>query len=287
VFDRGMLAAVYGEQHPYARFTMTEDSIDKIGHDLVQDWARSHLVANNATLIITGQFDAELVKKHIAYRLDQVSGGTDSPDIDAELPSALPKYITGIAAKPSPTVELDLYFLSGRGLDPSYARRLVLEEVLGAELTRLRGAQALTYGFGAGYTPRKGGGLWVISGEADAGRAAEAATSVLQILAGMRASPEAYRGSFVLARQKVLERLLLGAHDSASVLSQLTYMARFDLEDSFFDRLARDVANLTLQDFHAFFVRELPANRQVFGAFGNVGAAKAAVAAAKQHAASN
>ncbi len=284
IFDHGMLAAVYGDNHPYARFAMTEESVDKIHHDLVQNWARTHLVANNATLIIAGKFDAELVKKHIAYNVDQVKGGTDSPDIDDTLPSAIPRYVTGTAIKPSPTVELDLYFLSARGMTESYAKRLVLEAVLDAELSRLRNKQALTYGFSAAYSPRKGGGLWVLSGEADAGRAAEAATSTLSILDEMRANPESYRGSFVLARQKVLERLLVGARDSYAVIEQLAYMARFDLDDGFFEDTASDVARLTLQDFHAFFVKELPANRQVFGAFGNSSASMAAVAAAKQFA---
>ena len=281
-YDRDMLAAVYGERHPYARFTMTEDSVGNIHHDLVNDWARSHLVANNATLIITGQFDANLVKQHIAYNVDQVKGGSDSPDIEHTLPSATPRYVTGIAVKPSPTVELDVYFLSARGLDANYAKRLVLEEVVSAELGRLRGEKALTYGIYAYYSPRKGGGLWRISGEADAARASEAATSLLQILADMRANPETYRGSFVLARQKVLERLLLGATDSYAVAEQLSYMARFDLDDDFFDEVVGNVVKLTLKDFHAFLRHELQVGRQVFGAFGNARSAKAAVAAAKE-----
>jgi zinc protease len=282
VFDHNMLAGVYGDDHPYARFTMTEDSVDKIHHDLVRDWSRSHMVAKNATLIITGEFDANLVKKHIAYNLDQVSAGGDSPDTDVQLPSAVAKYVTGTAVKPSPTVELDMFFLSARGLNANYAKRIVLEQVLDGELVKLRNKQALTYGFYSSYSPRKGGGLWMISGQADAARAAEAATALLQIVADMRASPDAYRGSFVLARQKVLEQLLLAANDSLSAAEQLSYMAQFDLDDDFFDKVAYDVSQLTLQDFHAFFLKELPPNRQVFGAFGNVGASKAAVAAAQQ-----
>jgi predicted Zn-dependent peptidase len=123
-----------------------------------------------------------------------------------------------------------------------------------------------------------------VGGEADAARAAESSTALLQILADMRASPDAYRGSFVLARQKVLERLLLATTDSYSAAEQLSYMAQFKLDTTFFDKVAYDVSQVTLQDFHAFFLKELPPNRQVFGAFGNVAASKAAVAAAKQFA---
>jgi zinc protease len=281
-FDTRMLASVYGEQHPYARPAMTESSVDKLHHDLVRDWARSHIVPRNATLVIAGQFDAELVKKHIAYNVDQVSGGSDSADVEPASISAIPRYVEGTALKPTPTVELDVDFLTAPGIDKDYAKRRVLEAVLDAELSKLRDKRALTYGFYASYSPRKGGGLWTISGDADASRAAEAATAVLEILKAMRANPESYRGSFVLARQKVIEELLVSATDSNSVAEELAFIARFDLGDTFFDRIPGQVAVLTLQDFHAFLTRELPVGRQVFGAFGNVDASKAAVAAARQ-----
>lgn len=279
-YDLQMRTAVYGETHPYARPSMTETSVDQLQQDLVNDWARGHLVGKNATLIITGQFDAELVKKHIAYNVDQVRAGSDSNDITFDPPPAVPKFVTGTAAKPSPTVELDLEFLSAPGLDDNYAKRLVLEVVLDAELSKLRDKEALTYGFYAGYAPHKGGGLWRIGGNADASRAAEAARYFLSIMDRLRADAESYRGSFVLARQRVIERLLAATTDSSSVAGQLAAIARFDLEDSFFDGLAAKVAKLTLQDFHRFLTSELPATRQVFGAFGNADAAKAAVEAA-------
>lgn len=280
-YDTEMRTAVYGEGHPYARPGMTEKSVERLHHDQVRDWARSHLVANNATLIIAGQFDPDLVRKHIAYNLDQVSGGSDSSDIPVASPPLKPHFIVGVAEKPSPTVEIDLEFLSEPGIDSEYAKRLVLEHVIDAELTKLRSQRALTYGFYASWEPRKAGSRWHIGGEADAARAAEAATSVLGILADMRHDPETYRGSFVLARQKVLEQQLLATSDSYSIAEQLAYMARFDLDDSFYDRLPERVGALTLRDFHAFLVQELPVGRQVFGAFGNARAAGAAVAAAR------
>jgi zinc protease len=280
-YDTDLRTAVYGKGHPYARSLMTEASLDRLHHDQVRDWARGHLVAKNATLIIAGQFDPALVKKHIAYNLDQVSGGADSEDSPLANPEAGQRYVVGVAQKPSPTVEIDLEFLTEPGIDSEYAKRLVLEEVISGELTKLRTQRALTYGFYASWEPRKAGSLWHIGGDADATRAAEAAGAVLAILADMRRDPETYRASFVLARQKVLERLLLATSDSYEVIEQLAYMARFDLEDAVFDRLPERVGALTLKDFHAFFVQALPVGSQVFGAFGNASSAEAAVAAAR------
>jgi zinc protease len=280
-YDTDMRTAVYGKGHPYARPLMTEASLDRLHHDQVRDWARDHVVAKNTTLIIAGQFDADLVKKHIAYNLDQVSGGNDSADIPLATPDSGRRFVVGVTEKPSPTVEIDLEFITEPGIDSEYAKRLVLEQVLNGELSKLRSERALTYGFYASWDPRKAGSLWHIGGEADATRAAEAASAMFAILADMRRDPETYRASFVLARQKVLERLLLATSDSHSVVEQLAYMARFDLEDSVFDRLPERVGALTLRDFHAFLVQELPVGAQVFGAFGNASAAEAAVAAAR------
>jgi zinc protease len=283
-YENKLSAAIYGEHHPYARPGMSGGSIAKIHHDLVQDWARKHVVPKNATLVIAGDFDAELVKKHIAYNVDQVGGGADSNDISFAPPSALRQYVGSVAKSPSPTVQLDIAFLSAPGVDDEYAMRLVLEQVLDAELSRLRTRDALTYGFSASYEPRKGGGLWRIGGDADAARAAAAAEQVLSIIDGLRADPESYRASFVLARQKVVEAQLLATGNAASIAQQLVFAARHDVSPSFFDQIPTKVAKLTLSEFHKFLKRELNASRQVFGAFGNSDAVDAALGAAKAQA---
>jgi predicted Zn-dependent peptidase len=183
-------------------------------------------------------------------------------------------------------VDIDVQFVGGRGMDRHHAARLVLQQVLGARLLALRDERAVTYGFGAVYLPRLAGGLWAISGAVDAARAAEAAEAVIAILTAMRADPETYRGEFVLARQSVLEGLLVSTGSASATADRLADLARFDLPDNFYDRVARDVAKLTLRDFHSFVATELRAEHQVFGAFGNADAVAATLEAARRAAAS-
>jgi zinc protease len=280
-YETELLAALYGKHHPYARPAMSADSLEGIHRDLVMKWAREHIVPRNTTLILAGQFDPQLIKRHIAYNVDQVSAGEDSVDRDAA-PAERPlqQWIRGVDNRPSPTVEITVAFLGGRGLDEDHAKRLVLEEVLASQLTRLRAVHALTYGFSARFIPRRAGGEWRIFGDVDASRAGEAAREVLRALAEMRRSPEAYRSSFVLARQKVIESLLVSAADSRSVAGRLVEMARFDLDDGYYDDLASSVAALTLQPFHQFVLTEMDGRKQIFGAFGNAGAVDEAIAAA-------
>ncbi|MEP6865967.1 MAG: insulinase family protein [Deltaproteobacteria bacterium] len=280
-YEQALSAAVYGEHHPYARPPINEHSVDTIHTDLINSWARSHIVGKNATLIVAGQFDPALVQRHIAYDLDQVSPGDRTPPIDLPLPPPDKTRVFGVSEKPSPSIELDVVYPGGKGIDSRYGARLVLAQVLTNRLESLRGERALTYGFGASFAPRRGGGLWRISGKADAARAGEATTALLAILDEMRRDPESYRSEFVLARQKVLSGLAVGDNDSGVITSRLSMLARFGLADSFYDRVAQDVARLTLPELHNFFIHELPAANQVFGAFGDKDAVTAARAAAK------
>jgi zinc protease len=279
-YEESLATAVYGARHPYARPLMNDSSLDAIHTDMITSWARTHIVGKNATLVIAGQFDAELVKRHIAYNMDQVGAGSPTPALSAKLSPPDTKRVFGVSAKPAPSIELDVAYVGGRGIDPEYADRLVLAQVISSLLQRLRGEQALTYGFSATFEPRQLGGLWRISGKADASRSAEATKLLLAILDEMHRNPESYRSDFVVARQKVVEILAVSENDSSAIAQRLVLLARFKLADTFYDRLAADVASMTLTEMHAFLLRELPASNQVFGAFGDRDAVAAARAAA-------
>ena len=279
-YEADLLIALYGEGHPYARNSISAEGVKHLSQDSVQSWARGHIVPKNATLIVAGAFDPALIKRHIAYNSDQVSAGSHTRDVTTE-PRTTPTFLFGAAKKPSPTVEIDVHYIGGRGVDADYPQRLVLEAVLDSQLAQLREKRALTYGFSASYSPRRAGGMWTISGEVDASRAAEAGAAIVEILDDMRRDPESYRGAFVLARQKVIESLLVNTTSTADVADYLVTLARFGLPDDYFDQVAASVAEMTLPGFHKFLARELDPATQVFGAFGNAEPAKAAAAAAR------
>ncbi len=279
-YDTDVLLALYGEGHPYARSMISASGVKHLSHDSVQDWARSHIAPKNSTLVIAGAFDPGLVKRHVAYSTEQVSAGQRSRDLKTS-PRTSPGFVVGITTKPSPTLELAAHFVGGRGIDDDYPRRLVLEAVLRAQFAELREKRALTYGFSASYEPRRAGGIWTIAGQVDAARAVEAGQAIAVILDQLRRAPEAYRSAFVLGRQKVLETLLANTTSTAAVADRLAFLARFGLDDDYYDTLANGVASLTISDLHAFVVRELAADHQVLGAFGNSRPAKAAIAAAR------
>ena len=277
-YRRDLLVATYGEGHPYARTGMTEDSLAHLHHDLVVGWARDHIVPANTVLVVAGAFDADVVTKHVAYDAAHVSSGSRTVPVKSAHPARSgPHYVRGAQAQPSSTIALDVQVLGEDGLDRTYAKWLVLVDVVER---RLDHATAL-YGFDAGYTPRRAGSLLRISGGADASHAADAATELVAILADLRANPESVRAAFVLSRAKVLDRLLASSTSVAGVADQLALEAQFDVAADFHGQLATDVAQLTLADFAPFVADQLAPDRLVIGAFGNAAAVDAALAAAR------
>src|SRR5690606_11526458 len=98
-----------------------------------------------------------------------------SPVIEVE-PRPRRSWIRGTSPTKSPSIEIDVWFAAGFGMDRDHAKRLVLAKVLESKLATLRAKHAVTYGFSATYSSRSSGGLWRISGQADASRANEAGT---------------------------------------------------------------------------------------------------------------
>lgn len=279
-YNRDVLAAVYGEGHPYAHGEMSADSLDRITRDGAIKWAHEHVTPRRSVMIVTGSFSPGILEKLAKFTLDHVSGGhAPEPPPPAPRESLEARVVRGVTAKPAATLHLDVAFVGPPGLDASHAKRLVLVAVLNSRLEALRGEKALTYGVYASYYPLAAGGLWSISGDVDPARADEAARAIEQILADIRANPESYRSEFVLAREKVLAGMLAGVADSGAIADRLAQLARFDLPDDFYDRLARDVAALTLSDLHAFAATELVRDHEVFGVFGNKAAVDAAAGA--------
>lgn len=284
-YELDRLRALYGAQHPYARPSMTVPSVDRLNTGAVKKWARKHIVPRNTTLIVAGQFKVSLVRHHIAYRIGELSSGSDSSAVELDPSPATPAWVPGLSDNRSPTVEIDISFLGRPGLDPRYGARLVLAGVIEAKLRKLREELAASYGFSADYLPRRKHGYLRIHGEVDSRRSAEAAAAIQNILDQIYSDPESYRAEFVLARQKTISALLSQASDTRSVAKRLEMMVRFDLPDDYYDHLVRGIAQLTLDDVHQVVRSELGPQRQVFGAFGPKDAVRAAINAARDTAA--
>ncbi len=279
-YEQDLVGALYGPSHPYARPPLTDASLSRIDGDRMSAWQHEHEVLANATLIVAGDVDRDGLDKFVRRLGEHVREGSDTPRV-TEPPVTHAGFVVGAAPDREPLAQLDVAFVGGRGIDRQYALRLMLSQILDAKLAALRWEDALSYGFSASYAPRNAGGMWRVSGKVPPARAADAARILRHMLDAMRASPDAYRAEFVLARRKLVEAMAGSAVDSAAVLERLVLIERFGLRANFFDQLLADIARIRIDELHRFLTSELAAERQVFGAYGPRGSAEAAVAAAR------
>ena len=275
--------AVYGPEHPYASTGLpTKDIVDDIGVDDVNQFFRSHYKASNSALIVTGSFDRELVKKNISAHFGHVSGKSSASKRVSQPAAAQTSTEYVVVRTPdAPLLTIRLGFPGASGVGHDYAARLILESVLGAKLRVLREELGITYGTSAGYYPRVGPGLWEIESEVDVKRAAEAMRAMMEVLDEMRADPESFAGSFVLARRALLQAYLSETRNSQSMIGQLAFVAEYDLDIDFRQQLIRRLATTKMSDISALIASELTRATQVVALMGPNDAVAAALAVAR------
>lgn len=222
-FQQRMREAVFGPAHPNGRPVLNHKGIGAMTRDHLLNWTRKHVVPGNSTLILTGQFDPQELKKWIAFYSDHLSRGGDSPTVSAPL-RALPgpQWIAGRSSTIVPTLKVDIRFPGTLGVDASHGARLVLTRILNSKLARLREQDALSYGIHANYVPQQAGGYWRISGTMDPTRARAAGVGVQALLDEIRSGTENYRTAFFAARQKQVDTLLASTGPKAPVTCLLT-----------------------------------------------------------------
>jgi zinc protease len=281
-YELALRAATFGAAHPYARGLLTEAEVAGIAGDAVAGFQRGHYTAGDSALVLTGKFDPALVRDHIVYQFGHLGEHrARRPPIPPAAPPAGPRLVAGAGEPGSPVVEINIRVAGAPGVGPGYAARRVLERVLDAELRELREHQAVTYGMYAHYDVRRGPGEWRMGGAADAARAAEAMSFILDRLDRMRRDPMTYRADFVLARRAVVEELLTRGTSGAEMADSLMMIAEHDLPDDFADRLVEEVARVTPADVHRLLRAEINPARVAIGAFGPPAAVEQVLAAAR------
>jgi predicted Zn-dependent peptidase len=263
-FAKALRRAVFGPSHPYttAPFESAE-SISNIDTGDLASFKKQHYRAANATLVIAGKFDMDLVEKHVRWNFEHWAAGDGSPAAVSS-PSQRgdePMYI-GIDSGTSAQVGVLMAYPTPVGIGESYAARRVMIEMVEARMSVVREVLGASYGINASVSTRRGPGMVFVSGDVDAPRAGQALAAMREALQSLRDGDEGFDADFVLARRQVVQRLLADTADSASVARELAFIARHGLPADFYDDLAREVAALTPDDVHALIADELAPNRE-------------------------
>lgn len=251
-------AAIYGDDHPYASMAgMTAASIARIDAGLAERFQKEHYRAGDATIIVTGQFDPELVEKHIRFSFDDWKAGA-APDATAVGPHARPPGAVhlGIAQEDRLQTGIAMFYPTAPGIDGDHAARMVLARMLSLRTDAVREVLGASYGIHVSYAPDVGPGLLAITGDVTRARAGEAMRAVRDAIDGLRRG-EDFDRDFVIARRRVARDLLIEAADAWSLGARLAFLATHDLPADFYERLARQVAAMKPDDVARVLAREL------------------------------
>ncbi len=270
---RSLRAAAYGASHPYARAQEpTPAQLDALTPGTLRKFKRQHYRADNATLVMTGRFDPAIARAHIEQQFGTVSldgaierwneSAASHPNRAITPSDAGPVHLARADPRATQT-ELAVVLPPVPSLDERYPERLVMVELIDAVVGRVRSQRGASYGVNAYLDGDRGPAAITIRGYVDSARAGEALAELLRQLELVNAlgSSDDLKIEFAAARRKVLRRLLAEAGDASSLANQLVFVARHELPDDFFTRLAERVASVSIEDVTTLIAEEVTVER--------------------------
>jgi zinc protease len=272
---RAFLAALFGAEHPYARVGVpTSKSLDRIRVQELREYRDAHFVASNATLIVTGRFDIDLVEAHVrrTFRSWKKGRRNARPQVDA--PSGGARFAT-VEDDGGEIVRVRLAFPTQTSFDGRYAERLVVAEMLNSRMSVVREGLGASYGMHAGFLPGDGPGYFEVYGSVDRLRLGEALAEITRGLEQLR-SGKGFDVDFVYARRRVAQRLIGSLTSIEGANRQLTFIAEHRLSAEFLADLVQGVAKVRPDDVRGLIRTALSVDAQVVVCYGAVDAIRSA-----------
>jgi zinc protease len=237
VLDDTWRASLFGADHPYAQVHAVSDSL---AISDVKAFRTEHYTPDNATLVVTGHFDANLADKWIDYLFSDWTGAATTSDVEPAVSQA-----ASIAYDETTTQVGVRIAIPARHGDR--AAQLVTAAMLDAITSDVRHQLGASYGFDAHLDEKRLASTYVLAGWVDATRAHEAIELVTSRLAALRDDPEATARLFVTGRKRVLTHLLASTSSALELAERVQRdleLRRTPLSDA---KTAEGVNTLTLE----------------------------------------
>ncbi|WP_428261993.1 M16 family metallopeptidase [Haliangium sp.] len=264
---RTVLRSLYGGEHPYARGGELERTLASVGPSELRDFRDRHYRMDGATLMVTGGFDAGVIRAEIE-RLFSWGERGPAPPLPKVPPAAVRATTQHLAVfdEGARQTGVLIAFDTQPGLVQHQAARLVLREMIDETVSSLRERLGATYGVSVRQASREGPGLLLIGASLDHERAVEAFEALLAALDQLRRGD--ITATFVRARRRALRKILADSFHSKSVADELELLMTYELPAMYYDTLAQRIADLRLSDLRALMARELAPQHQVVLVYG-------------------
>jgi len=277
VDDQGALtdawrAALFGPQHPYVEAGLVRHANPAITLEEAAAFRGAYFTPDNATLVISGHFDADLANRWIDYLFADWQGRAAGH----RYVPAMPRPATVAKADETTLVQVKLAIPVAAG---ARAQHLVIAEMLSDIAHDVRYQLGATYTFGAQLAETRQASYLVVGGWVDAPSTTAAVELVRDRIAELQRDHDAAARAFVVARAHVAARLRARVGSAAALAERIendVELARDPLSDL---NLASIVEGLTLPDM-VVVLHELDLTRATMlmdGPQGDVGAAAKAL----------
>lgn len=262
--ERILLEGLYGAGHRYARVEPPAAVFDRVTRSDLTRFREAHHHAEGATLIITGEFDADFLLPQVR-RLFGSMPRRAQPEPQLIQPSARRGGATyvGVYSSGAAQLRIEMSFATEAGVEDDHAERLLLREILDLEMSALRDQLGSTYGVRVNDVRRVGPGMLTISADVDSQRASESFQAMQAVLARVRSGSDAVKATFVRARRSVLQRLLANSVSSSSIADEQQFLVTYGLDAQYHSQLVKRVASMARGHVLAVIERDLDVDGSV------------------------
>lgn len=275
------LQRLFGKDHPYAQPAPDRKTgYLRLGARDLQRWRERHFRARGATLVVSGGFDVDRMKRVIAelYGPWSTAAPADLPPVPPTRPARGPSWLAAEDDE-ARQLQLTLGFAARSDHDGDHAARQVLREMVSDGLRDVREAMGASYGVQARYLNGAAGGAFLIDGKVDAALGGAALDRILTAVASIAHDGDDARAAFVRARKKVLAQAVARTGGASAVAGMLEdHAAAGRSLAAARERTAR-IAALTFADVRRVAAADLDEGRRVVLVRGERAAVEAAFAA--------
>jgi predicted Zn-dependent peptidase len=240
-------AAIFGSAHPYAR-SLAPDAADLSNFDAgeVRGFLEHHLQPSNATLIVTGGFDLDVMTKLVQGTFEGWEGHGDAPTLQA----AAGKPAMFAAADQSTRVTLKIEWAAGAG-DAKTPERDVLANMLNIASSSVT----------ASMVPYRQGSVYALSGTFDSDQAPGAIKDIDAKLRQIGDGSDFDREVFRAARRREALGVNAASWSAEGWARRLGYAVLMGHDIPWLEALYARFANVSYDDVAALAKSELGLDR--------------------------
>ncbi len=264
LYSTTLRTGLYGKGHPYAVARTDLKIIAQLKASELEAFRNANYRANQATLIITGRFHHQDMRKMVKKLFGSwPAGGAKLPSLsiaDAAAKSAPVRSL--VVDKNAHHPQITVAFPAGRGLLDNRALRLVIQEMIDQRISSVREKLGASYGVSVSYNFNQGPGSIIVRGTVNQDKSQAALKLILMNLEELRMGID-IRDDFSRARRKVLRSALADTANATSIANQFVTQITYDLPNDYEDRFASTIAKLTLEEVTARLATDLNQKNEV------------------------